>query len=115
MEFLWIAEGGNRARYLCSWSFYKHYRGAPHKRIPEGLFGRTLGTSGTHLTQHTHTNTVRAQSNRLGTRGTHITLPPHYINTYTHIESINTKRYIWYPRDPFNTTYTHIDCKGTER
>ena len=29
LEFLYIVEGGNRVRYLCFWSFYRHYRGGP--------------------------------------------------------------------------------------
>ena len=28
-EFFQIEEGGNRARYLCFWSFYRNYRGDP--------------------------------------------------------------------------------------
>ena len=28
-EFLYTVEGGNRARYLCFWCLYRHYRGDP--------------------------------------------------------------------------------------
>ena len=36
LGFWLIVESSNRARYLCLWSFYRHYRGGtPAKRIPE--------------------------------------------------------------------------------
>ena len=40
LEFLYIVEDGNRARYLCFWSFLGIIGGTPDKRIPEGQFGR---------------------------------------------------------------------------